>query len=64
MDYLKLDGLVPAVIQDDENSEVLMVGFMNQNALPETRRSGFATFYSARDRSSGPRARRPVTPSK
>ena len=46
MDYSKLDGLVPAVIQDDESSEVLMVGFMNQEALDETRRSGFATFYS------------------
>jgi phosphoribosyl-ATP pyrophosphohydrolase/phosphoribosyl-AMP cyclohydrolase len=46
MDYSKLDGLIPAVIQDEESSEVLMVGFMNQQALAETRRSGFATFYS------------------
>jgi phosphoribosyl-AMP cyclohydrolase len=46
MDYSKLDGLIPAVIQDEESSEVLMVGFMNQEALAETRRSGFATFYS------------------
>ena len=29
MDYSKLDGLIPAVIQDAETSEVLMVGFMN-----------------------------------
>jgi phosphoribosyl-ATP pyrophosphohydrolase/phosphoribosyl-AMP cyclohydrolase len=46
MDYSKLDGLIPAVIQDAESSEVLMVGFMNDVALAETRRSGFATFFS------------------
>src|SRR5205807_4895691 len=44
MDYSKLDGLIPAVIQDAETSEVLMVGFMNDVALAETRRTGFATF--------------------
>jgi phosphoribosyl-ATP pyrophosphohydrolase/phosphoribosyl-AMP cyclohydrolase len=46
MDYSKLDGLIPAVIQDSESSEVLMVGFMNDQALAETRRSGYATFFS------------------
>jgi phosphoribosyl-AMP cyclohydrolase len=46
MDYTKLDGLIPAVIQDAENSEVLMVGFMNEQALAETRRTGHATFFS------------------
>jgi phosphoribosyl-AMP cyclohydrolase len=46
MDYSKLDGLVPAVIQDAESSEVLMVGFMNEQALAETRRTGYATFFS------------------
>ena len=46
MDYSKLDGLIPAVIQDAESAEVLMVGFMNEAALTETRRSGFATFFS------------------
>jgi phosphoribosyl-AMP cyclohydrolase len=46
MDYSKLDGLIPAVIQDSESSEVLMVGFMNDVALAETRRSGYATFFS------------------
>jgi len=46
MDYSKLDGLIPAVIQDAESSEVLMVGFMNDVALAETRRTGFATFFS------------------
>ncbi len=46
MDFTKLDGLVPAVIQDDESGEVLMVGFMNDVALARTRETGFATFFS------------------
>ncbi|MCA1561086.1 MAG: phosphoribosyl-AMP cyclohydrolase [Acidobacteria bacterium] len=46
MDFSKLGGLVPAVVQDDESGEVLMVGFMDECALTETRRSGFATFFS------------------
>jgi len=46
MDFSKLDGLIPAVIQDDESGEVLMVGFMNDEALALTKRTGFATFFS------------------
>ena len=46
MDYTKLNGLIPAVAQDDESGEVLMVGFMNAEALDLTRRTGFVTFYS------------------
>jgi phosphoribosyl-AMP cyclohydrolase len=46
MDFTKLNGLIPAVIQDDESGEVLMVGFMNQEALDRTIATGFATFYS------------------
>jgi len=46
MDYSKLDGLIPAVIQDADSAEVLMVGFMNDVALAETRRTGYATFFS------------------
>ena len=46
MDYSKLNGLIPAVIQDAESNEVLMVGFMNDVALAKTRESGFATFFS------------------
>jgi phosphoribosyl-AMP cyclohydrolase len=44
--FTKYDGLVPAVIQDDESGEVLMVGFMNEAALAQTRNTGFATFFS------------------
>ena len=46
MDFTKLDGLIPAVIQDADSAEVLMVGFMNEEALTLTRRTGFATFFS------------------
>ncbi|PYR59838.1 MAG: phosphoribosyl-AMP cyclohydrolase [Acidobacteria bacterium] len=46
MDFTKLNGLIPAVIQDADTSEVLMVGFMNAEALAETRRTGYATFFS------------------
>ena len=46
MDYSKLNGLVPAVIQDASTREVLMVGFMNQEALDRTVSTGFATFFS------------------
>ena len=46
MDFSKLDGLIPAVVQDHVSGEVLMVGFMNAAALAATRETGFATFYS------------------
>lgn len=46
MDFSKLNGLIPAVIQDLVSNEVLMVGFMNQEALDRTIQTGFATFFS------------------
>ena len=46
MDFSKLNGLIPAVIQDDVSGEVLMVGFMNEEAFDRTRASGYATFFS------------------
>ena len=46
LDYSKLDGLIPAVAQDATTREVLMVGFMNEEAFDLTRRTGFATFFS------------------
>lgn len=39
-------GLVPAVIQDDASGEVLMVGFMNEEALQRTRETGYTHFFS------------------
>jgi phosphoribosyl-ATP pyrophosphohydrolase/phosphoribosyl-AMP cyclohydrolase len=46
MDFSKLNGLVPAVVQDADSREVLMVGFMNEDALARTRETGFVTFFS------------------
>ena len=46
IDFAKLDGLVPAVIQDADTRRVLMVGFMNDEALEATTRTGRVTFYS------------------
>jgi phosphoribosyl-AMP cyclohydrolase len=46
MDFSKLDGLIPAVVQDESTNDVLMVGFMNQEALDRTISTGFATFFS------------------
>ena len=46
MDFSKLDGLIPAVVQDEISSEVLMVGFMNDQAWQLTRQTGFVTFFS------------------
>lgn len=46
LDFSKLDGLIPAVIQDHSTGRVLMVGFMNDVAFEKTVETGFATFYS------------------
>ena len=46
MDYSKLNGLIPAVIQDAGTKDVLMVGFMNDTALAKTRETGYVTFFS------------------
>jgi phosphoribosyl-AMP cyclohydrolase len=46
MDFSKLDGLIPAVVQDHKTGEVLMVGFMNEDAWAVTKRTGFVTFFS------------------
>jgi phosphoribosyl-AMP cyclohydrolase len=46
IDFDKMQGLAPAVIQDANSSELLMVGFMNREALEMTLRTGFVTFYS------------------
>jgi len=40
------DGLVPTVIQDSVTNKVLMLGFMNEEALNQTKRSKMVTFYS------------------
>jgi phosphoribosyl-AMP cyclohydrolase len=46
MDFAKLDGLIPAVVQDETSNEVLMVGFMNDEAWKLTQQTGYVTFFS------------------
>ncbi len=47
INFLKYtDGLVPAIIQDNKTKMVLMMGFMNQEALDKTKETGRVTFYS------------------
>jgi phosphoribosyl-ATP pyrophosphohydrolase/phosphoribosyl-AMP cyclohydrolase len=46
MDFQKLDGLIPAIIQDATTDTVLMLGFMNEEALEKTRKEGKVTFFS------------------
>ena len=46
IDFNKLNGLVPAVIQDDSTQKVLMVGFMDREALQKTEETGKVTFFS------------------
>ena len=46
LDYSKLNGLVPAVVQAHDTDEVLMLGFMNREAWEKTLATGLATFYS------------------
>lgn len=46
IDFDKMQGLAPAIVQDAQNGEVLMLGFMNSEALAATLSSGYATFYS------------------
>jgi phosphoribosyl-AMP cyclohydrolase len=46
IDFEKMDGLVPAVVQDGRDGEVLMVGFMNREAMQQTLEKGYVTFFS------------------
>lgn len=46
MDFEKLDGLIPAIIQDASTDRILMLGFMNSEALDRTRKEGKVCFYS------------------
>ena len=47
IDFAKYaDGLVPVIVQDNETSKVLMLGFMNEEALGKTNEIGKVTFYS------------------
>lgn len=46
LNFEKENGLVPAIVQDAVNNDVLMLGFMNREAFDKTLETGFVTFYS------------------
>ena len=46
LDWEKINGLMPAIIQDNQTGQVLMLGYMNQEALRVTCETGQVTFYS------------------
>lgn len=46
IDFQKMNGLVPAIIQDDKTLKVLMLGFMNEEAYRKTVDTGLVTFFS------------------
>ena len=46
VDFEKMGGLVPAVVQDAANGEVLMLGFMSPAAYNQTLQTGYVTFFS------------------
>ena len=46
IDFKKMDGLVPAIVQDAKTLKVLMLGFMNEEAYKKTVETGKVTFYS------------------
>ena len=46
IDFDKMQGLAPAIVQDAATGEVLMLGFMNRESLQLTLSTGYVTFYS------------------
>ena len=46
IDFKKMEGLVPAIIQDADTQKVLMLGFMNEEAYKKTAETGLVTFWS------------------
>ena len=46
IDFAKMDGLVPGIVQDARTGEVLMVGFLNDESYRKTLETGFVTFWS------------------
>lgn len=46
LDWEKVNGLIPAIIQDHQTLQVLMLGYMNKEALEISQSTGLATFFS------------------
>ena len=46
LDFEKMNGLLPAIVQNSSDGEILMVGFMNREAFDRTLEQGYVTFFS------------------
>ncbi|MHC1704729.1 MAG: bifunctional phosphoribosyl-AMP cyclohydrolase/phosphoribosyl-ATP diphosphatase HisIE [Tenuifilaceae bacterium] len=46
LNFEKLNGLIPAIIQDTRSNKILMLGFMNHESYEKTKSTGLVTFYS------------------
>jgi phosphoribosyl-AMP cyclohydrolase len=46
IDFEKMDGLVPGIVQDAKTGEMLMLGFLNEVSYAKTLETGFVTFWS------------------
>ena len=46
IDFAKMDGLVPGMVQDAKTGEMLMLGFLNETSYAKTLETGFVTFWS------------------
>ncbi len=46
IDFAKMDGLVPGIVQDAGTGQVLMLGFLNDESWRKTKETGFVTFWS------------------
>lgn len=54
------DGLIPAIVQDSQTNRVLMLGFMNQEALDKSHELGKLTFSAVRKTGFGPKGKKAV----
>ncbi len=46
IDFAKMDGLAPGIVQDARSGQVLMLGFLNEESWRKTKETGFVTFWS------------------
>ena len=57
LDWEKVNGLIPAIIQDHQTLQVLMLGYMNKEALEISQSTGLATFLVELDKNYGPKVK-------
>jgi phosphoribosyl-ATP pyrophosphohydrolase/phosphoribosyl-AMP cyclohydrolase len=60
INFNKGEGLVPVIIQDDRTLQVLMLGYMNEEAFEKTKNEGIVTFFSRSKTGFGQKEKNPV----